>query len=121
MPQHPKDDGDEDRTEKRGLLYNIIGGILIAGCCWSLGYGYSQSTLSATVARVNLSVDHIREIQQADRRAFEDADSRLTKDIAASRETSSEHMKSVVSLVEKMTQQNQELIAFLRAMSAARP
>jgi hypothetical protein len=124
MPQHKdRDDENEDRHEhrhddnsdKKGILYNVIGGILIAGCCWSLGYGYSQSTLGAAVTRVSMSVEHVRELQIADRKSFEDADLRLSKEIAAGREASSEHMKSVVALMQKVTEQNQELIAFLRA------
>lgn len=127
-PQHrdregmEMDERDERRSaEKRGLFYNIIGGILIAGCCWSLGYGYSQSTLGSTVARVSMSVDHVREIQMADRKSSEEADARLSKEIADYRSSSGESLRSILSLVQRVTEQNQELIAFLRAELQTQP
>jgi hypothetical protein len=116
-PFHHKDEEehDEKSNDKKGLLYNIVGGILIAGCCWSLGFGYSQSTLSASVARVTMSIDHLRELQIADRKASEEADARIDRELSNHQTMSSEHMKMVVNLIQKMTEQNQELIAFLRA------
>jgi cyclopropane fatty-acyl-phospholipid synthase-like methyltransferase len=121
MPRYNEQDSEEvqqrkaESNERRSLLYNVVGGTLIAGCCWSLGYGYSQSTLGSTVAKVSLSIEHLRELQITDRRTLDEADNRLSAALAEQRQNTAEHMRHVVSLMTKMTEQNQELIAFLRA------
>lgn len=123
MPRNRTDDEDppversRSAEEKKGFLTNVIGGTLIAGCCWSLGFGYSQSTLGAVVARTNLSIEYLKEVQNSDRKAAEDALARISKDIVDQRLQALENMKQVVGLMSKMTEQNQELIAFLRARS----
>lgn len=106
---------DESTTERKSFVSNIVSGILIAGCCWSLGYGYSQSTLSASVARVSVSLDHVREVQAADKKASEEADQRLTHEIAIIRDESKERMKAVMDLMQRVSDQNQEMVSFLKS------
>ena len=113
------DDFDRPRREKSPIWSQLMGGILLVICSTSLGYGWAQSTttreLVVSLARLSLSVDHMRELQQTDRKALDNTDLRISRDISDMRAAATEHMKVTVNLIQKMVEQNQELIAYLRA------